>query len=146
MADLLNITAADAEIVLTVDVLYPQGINLEGFTVDTGLTADEVTFAETRMGVDGKLAVGYVPPPKPVSVALEANSPSQEVFENIYREIETNRRFYTCSLQMVIPSSGKIYTWTDGAVTGGKTSPDIKKTLDPTTWKMTFAKLKYSSI
>lgn len=142
----LDITSTNSTVILTVEDLFPQGVTLEGFSVDTIISSDEVTMAETRMGVDGKMASGYVPSPKSVTISLEANSPSQEVFNVIYGATEATKKIYKCNLSVNVPSLKRSYNWVDGCVVSGKPTSDVKKTLDPTSWKLTFTTLEISRI
>ncbi len=142
----LDITSTNSTVILTVEDLFPQGVTLEGFSVDTIVSSDEVTMAEVRMGVDGKLASGYVPSPKSVTISLEANSPSQEVFNIVYGATEVTKKIYKCKLEVTVPSLNRTYNWIDGCIVSGKPTSDVKKTLDPTSWKMTFTSLEISRI
>ena len=142
----LDITSTNSTVILTVESLYPQGVTLEGFSVDTIISSDEVTLAETRMGVDGKMATGYIPTPKSVTISLEANSPSQEVFNTIYGATEATKKIFKCNLSVSVPSLNREYNWIDGCVVSGKPTSDVKKTLDPTSWKLTFSALEISRI
>ena len=45
-----NITDADAIIILTVDNLYPSGVQIQGFSTDTAWTAGDATIAEGTYG------------------------------------------------------------------------------------------------
>ncbi|MEG3386750.1 hypothetical protein V5H41_22315, partial [Salmonella enterica] len=55
-----TITAADAIITLTVNNLYPSGVQLQGFAADNVYGTDPLVLAETVRGIDGKLSAGFV--------------------------------------------------------------------------------------
>lgn len=133
-----DITSANAQLVLACEELYPQGITLSGFSADSALTADAVERAETRMGVDGRLVAGVIYAPQPVSIVLEANSPSLEVFETIRDAMQYNKRPYGLTLTVYLPALEKTITFRRGVLTSAPTMPAIGRTLQPTTWQMTF--------
>ena len=62
-----KLTSADATIILSVNELYPNGVKLEGFSTDAMMATEDVTIAEARMGVDGRLSAGYIPSPKNIT-------------------------------------------------------------------------------
>ena len=45
-----NITDANSVVILSVDGLYPAGVQIQGFSTDTAWTAGDSQIAETRMG------------------------------------------------------------------------------------------------
>lgn len=63
-----TITSANAILILTVEELYPSGVQIEKFASDDAFSSDNVTIAEVRMGVDGQLAAGYTPAPIPFKI------------------------------------------------------------------------------
>lgn len=137
-----DITSANATLVLTVDFLFPAGIRLEQFSTDQSYSMDELTIAEDRMGVDGNLVAGWVPSIKPVTIMLEASSPSYQALANLYRACEQKRGFYRCGLVAAVPSIAKTFIWSQGVLKSGTPVPAGKKVLDPTTWKFDFGKLE----
>lgn len=137
-----DITSANATLVLTVDLLFPAGIRLEQFATDQSYSMDELTIAEDRMGVDGNLVAGWVPSIKPVTIMLEASSPSYFSLAQLYRACEARRGFYRCGLVASVPSIGKTFIWSQGVLKSGTPVPAGKKVLDPTTWKFDFGKLE----
>ena len=46
-----TITSANAILILTVEELYPSGVQIEKFASDDAFSSDNVTIAEVRMGV-----------------------------------------------------------------------------------------------
>ena len=136
-----DITSANAVLVLTVNELYPAGITLEQFATDQSYSQDELAIAEDRLGVDGNLVAGWVPSIKPVTIMLEASSPSYQAMADLFRACERKRGIYECTLMATVPSIGKTFTWTGGILKSGTPVPSAKKILDPTTWKFDFANL-----
>ena len=138
----LDITAANASAVMTVEDLYPNGIKLERFSTDAAIVADSQQVAETRMGVDGKMAAGVTPNIYPVTVTLEANSPTATSFSTIYEEMNANKRLYVCNLTIKIPSIGRTYQFSNGVLQTANPMPALNKVLAPTTWVFHFESME----
>ena len=138
----LDITAANASAVMTVEDLYPNGIKLERFSTDAAIVADSQQVAETRMGVDGKMAAGVTPNIYPVTVTLEANSPTDTSFYTIYVPMNANKRLYVCNLTIKIPSIGRTYQFSNGVLQTANPMPALNKVLAPTTWVFHFESME----
>lgn len=137
----MDITSSNAEAVLTVAELYPNGIVLEGFSVDQSVGTESIQVAEVRMGVDGKMVAGYTPNPIIVTIGLEPNERCAKDLVNYWLNKQTNNRIYECTLVLTIPSIHTVFTLSGGTITDCTPLPSLKKVLDPTTWKFAFAKL-----
>lgn len=141
-----DITSANATLILIVDSLFPSGVELQQFATDQSYSQDELTIAESRMGVDGNFVAGWVPSIKPVTIMLEATSPSYAALSTLYQACEMKRGIYQCSLVATVPSIQKVFTWVNGILKSGTPVPSAKKVLDPTTWKFEFAGLNIVSL
>lgn len=141
-----NITDANSVVILSVDDLYPAGVQIQGFSTDTAWTAGDSQIAETRMGVDGRLSAGYTPQPRTITISLEASSPSLEVMRNIVETSRVNKACYTCTMQITIPAQGKEYNLTNGVLQTAHDLSDGKKTLDPSSFTFIFESCESSTI
>lgn len=141
-----NITSANATAVMVVDSLFPAGFNLEAFSTDQSLAMGEETVTETRMGVDGKMAAGFVPSIKNMTISFEQFSPSVEYLEQLYQAMQANRKTYEVTLVATVPSIGKTYTFTGGVLKTAKPFADHKKVLDPVNYSFDFEKMSIASI
>lgn len=139
MAELGNITSANASLVLICDTVIPAGVPVSHFATDQSYSASEMTIVEDRMGVDGNLAAGWIPSIKTVNVTLEASSPSAKYFSMIMQAMERNRTIYPVTLVATVPSIRKIYTWSNGVLKTGQPVANGKKVLDPSSWTFDFA-------
>jgi hypothetical protein len=137
-----DITSANAELVLTVGEIFPSGIVLEMFGTDQSASMDAVDVTETRMGVDGRLVAGYTPVIYPVTITLEAASPSRFSMSTIWEAMAANRRIYACGLVCTLPSIRERLTWSTGVLKNGVVVPPLQKVLGPTTWLFHFEKLE----
>ena len=89
-----NITSQNATGVLAVQGIYDNGFDLEQFASDQSFSMDEITMAETRMGVDGRMVAGSIPSIKPVTLMFEASSPSYESMSKVFSTIEQTKDIY----------------------------------------------------
>lgn len=138
MQALGNITSANSILILTVDSLYPAGVQLTNFSTDAMLSSDDMEVAQARMGVDGGLAAGYTPNPFNLTVNLEASSPSLPVMQSILQAMKLNRTTYECGIVLTIPAIMQVHYWRHGVLLSGNPVTAPKKVLDPTTWKFVF--------
>lgn len=136
-----NITSANATAYMVVKDLYPTGFELNNFSTDQAVDQGEDTIAETRMGVDGNMAAGYIPSIKTVTIQFEAASPSVPYLNNVYLAAQKNRRTYEITLVVKVPAVGKTYTYSGGVLKTGKVLPSLKKTLDPVSYGFDFEKM-----
>ena len=142
----MDITSANSSAVLTVEEIAPNGIQLEGYGTDQSISGDAVDIAETRKGIDGKMAAGYVPSIFPVTITLEANSPSYPRLCELWEASQTNRKIYPCTLTVTVPSIGQSFTYANGVLKNGSPFPTHSKILDPTTWQFDFESVERTSI
>lgn len=141
-----DITSANAELVLTVAEIFPAGIVLQMFGTDQAANMDAVDVTETRMGVDGKMVAGYTPVIYPVTITLEAASPSRFSMSTVWEAMAANRKIYACGLVCTLPSIGERLTWSTGVLKNGVVVPPLQKVLGPTTWLLHFEKLERARI
>lgn len=133
-----NITSANATAYMVVKELYPAGFVLNNFATDQAIDEAEDTIAETRIGVDGVMAAGYVPTIKSVTITFEAASPSVPYMNNIYLASQKNLRTYECTLVINVPATGKTYTYSHGVLKTAKALPALKTVLDPVSYAFDF--------
>ena len=133
-----NITSENATAYMVVKDLYPAGFALNNFATDQAVDEGEDTVAETRMGVDGYMAAGYIPSIQNVTITFEAASPSVEFLNNLYLASRKNRRTYEVTLVVFIPATGKTFTYSHGVLKTAKALPAIKNVLDPVTYAFDF--------
>ncbi len=138
----MDITSANASLVLTVAEIFPAGIVLEQFGTDQAYSMDAIDIAETRKGVDGKMVAGYVPSIYPVTITLEASSPSRFSLSTVWQAMAANKRIYACNLICSLPSVGERIMWSVGVLQNGTVVPSAQKVLTPTTWVFHFQDLE----
>jgi hypothetical protein len=138
----LDITSANCKLVLTVEELFPSGIDLQQFATDQSFSQDTSQVAETRMGVDGKMVAGYTPNIKIVTVMLEASSPSYRALAQVYKASETTKKIYPCTLVAKSPSLNLTWKWSTGVLYSGTIVPAGQQVFGPTTWVFHFQDLE----
>ncbi len=136
----LDITSTNAIITLECETVIPRPIQLQNFSTDQSVSVDEATIAESRMGIDGGMAAGFTPSPVNVTLSLEANSPSTPYLSSIFTAMRANRRTYNCRMIIHHKTTGQRYVFSNGTLVSGVFMSNLKKTMEPTSWKFTFAK------
>jgi hypothetical protein len=140
----IDITSTNASAVLTVNEIFPSGIELEDFATDAGPTVDAMPTAEITRGLNGKIAAGWVPPVLKVTITLMPNSDSNAAMNQIFDTMCANQAVYACTLVLTIPSSKAVYTFKNGILGNATPVPGIKKVLDNTTWVIEFESMEKS--
>ena len=99
-----TITAANTKIDFSCEGIYDTPIQLTGAQSDAFLSLGDVTVAQTRLGVDGKQSAGWLPHETPITVSLEANSPSIQVMENVSNALDRDSETRLCTITVSYPS------------------------------------------
>jgi cytosine/uracil/thiamine/allantoin permease len=139
-----TITSANSVFILTAPDLYPAGVLIQGYAVDKAFATDALEIAETMMGVDGQLTGGYTPAPVKMTVSLQADSPSKDIFSNLVRTTKTQRDIIYLNAVITLPGPGEIYTCTNGILTTAKQMPDGQKVLQPQDFVITWESVDIS--
>ena len=108
------------------------------FSADSAFKLDDVTVAETKMGVDGKMTAAVVPQIYTLTVNLEAASPSVQSLTHLWSAMMKTKKAYECTLVSSIPSLNRLYVFTRCVLTKGAPLPEVKKTLEATSWTFNF--------
>ncbi|EBI2217019.1 hypothetical protein NXJ12_003302 [Salmonella enterica] len=126
-----TITAADAIITLTVNNLYPSGVQLQGFAADNVYGTDPLVLAETVRGIDGKLSAGFVYSNIIQTFHIMPDSPSRDIFDTWSTTSRTSRAVFRCNAVVLLPAIGRKYTCVNGVLKQWKALPDAARTLQP---------------
>lgn len=127
----MDITSANASIVLSVPLLLPVPTQIQGFAADNIYSGSEVEAAELRMGIDGILSGGVIKAPIPQEFELQADSPSITFFDAWYYGQKTSVQIYACQGVTTLTSIGTSYACTQGFLKSYKPFSDAKKVLEP---------------
>lgn len=128
MAD-TTITSANSVFSITIPGLFPAPVQLSGYSVERAWNSDNQDLAETQMGVDGRLAFGYVPAPVNMTISLQADSPSKSVFTTLARAMKSAKDAFVISAVIDLPSTGESFLCIRGVLQNAKAIPDAAKVL-----------------
>lgn len=133
-----TITSANSVLTLSVAGVYPTSINIQGYAVDDAFESEAVQQSEVLMGVDGVLSGGKVWVPYKMTVHLQADSPSVEIFDNWRSAQDGLVDVFPANATIVLPSTGMSYSLINGYLTSATPFPAVKKTLQPVVYEITW--------
>lgn len=142
MPNPISITSANAKLTLT--VRNPAGIvvgpfTVEGYAQDTAFAVEAVDAAEVLMGVDGKMAAGYLPRITKFTVSLMANSPSNALFEAWDNAQRALGDILVADGFLAAPSLGKAYALVKGALSRLTPIPTARKSFsEPVVYELSW--------
>lgn len=132
-----DITGADAVVMLSIPTLFDTPQQLQGFGMDDVYDIDQVQSVETVMGVDGVLSGGFVFKEQVQRITLQADSPSNAIFDTWHAQMVAARRTYPANGIVSIPSVGLKFIQTIGYLTAYKL-PGVKKLVLPRQYGITW--------
>lgn len=127
----MDITSANAVFTISVPTLLPVPQQLQGFAADDIFDADDVDAGDIVMGADGILSGGMVFAPKPMNIALQADSPSIAFFDAWYNGEQAAIAKFTAQATVTFTSIGTSYSLITGFLSRYKPMADAKKILQP---------------
>jgi len=125
------ITAADATIVMTAPPVFTAGQVIEGFAPDDVFEVPAQRIAQTEMGVDGFLAVGFVFVIQPWNFTLQASSPSVGFFDALRAAQLAARTSFFIQGTVDLPSTGNAYTLVNGTLVDYAPASSARQVLQP---------------
>lgn len=138
----ISITSANAK--LTITVRNSAGIvvgpfTVEGYAADAAFATETVDAAEAMMGVDGKMAVGYLPRITKFPISLMANSPSLALFEAWDNAQKLLGDILVADGVLAAPSLGKAWALIKGALTRLTPIPAARRTFsEPVVYELSW--------
>jgi hypothetical protein len=135
-----TITAANAVFSISVAQLF-QAQQLQGFAADDVFSHALVAPVETLMGVDGYLSGGWTPQPKVQTIALQADSPSNVIFDTWYQAQEVAREVYIADAHITLLSIQKSFYCVKGFLTNYPPMADARKILQPRRFTITWEQI-----
>jgi hypothetical protein len=140
-----NITAANAVLSLVIASLYPGAVQIQGFATDDAFDFPDVEGMETMLGVDGVLSAGVIPVVFNQDIVLQADSPSNEVFENWFATQQQLKSPLQATGTVILPAIGMQYQLSKGFLISGKPVAGVKKVLQPRKWGIRWNTLQASA-
>jgi len=133
-----TITSANSSFTLSVPDVFAVAQQIQGYAADDAFTNEAVDIGEAIMGVDGIMSAGFTPAITKLSVTLQADSPSVAVFDAWLGAEKAAREKFFADVSISLPSVGKVYTLSKGALTKAKQLSDAKKVLQPVQYEVSF--------
>jgi hypothetical protein len=127
----MSITSANAIFMLAIPGLFPTPVQLQQFAAEDIFDTGEIAPTEVVMGVDGVMTAGFVFVPLAMNISLQADSPSNVLFDAWWATMYQTKDVLYASGLVVLNSTGSKYTLIKGSLTGYKAVPDAKKHLQP---------------
>lgn len=131
-----TITSANSVFMLVVPGVFPAPVKIQGYAADDQFSVEAVQASETMMGVDGKMSAGFTPFITPMTVNLQADSESADLFELWLSSQQAIKEIIYGGATITIPSIGKSFILTKGALKTLKVFPDGKKVLQPVQYQI----------
>lgn len=141
-----TITSANSVFMIAVERLYNVPVQVLGFSVDDAFMISDIDMAETMMGVDGRMSAGWVPAIKPIEVTLQADSPSNDLFDAIIAAETVAREKYKLNATFLYPATGRLYVLTTGYLKSGSVAPGAKKVLQPRKFTLEFQDISVAPV
>lgn len=133
-----TLTTANSVLSISIAGLYPVAQTIQGFSTDDAFAFDVIRPAEALMGVDAKLSAGYIPFPTPMEIMLQADSASNQFFDDWLAAMKVAREVYVASAILIYPSLSKIFTFKKGYLTEMQQIASAKKLLQPRRFQITW--------
>lgn len=141
-----SITSANAVLLLGITGIFSTPQQLQQFSADDVYDIDALQTAEVAMGVDGYLAAGFVWVEVKQKITLQADSPSNVIFEQWYEAQKVASDIYRASGSVTLKSVNRKYTMTNGVLTSYAPAPNGKKVLQARTYEITWERISPASI
>lgn len=133
-----TLTNANSALAIAIQGLYPVPQLIQGYSTDDAFMAGDVAPVETQMGVDGYLSAGFVPYSTALDITLQADSLSNDVFDNWMNAMSAAREVYVANATIILPGVQGKWAMTKGFLTSGTPFPAGKKILQPRKFTITF--------
>jgi len=133
-----TITSANSVVTMTQASLFPAPVQFYGYSADKAFSQDAVDFAETQMGVDGRMTAGYTPNVTPFTITLQADSPTRQYMTILISAMRQAREIFYVNMTVTIPSTGEVVFLTRGVLKNAKSIPDANKVLQPIDYQFEF--------
>ena len=134
----LTLTSANSVFMLAITGLYDSPQRIEGFSSDAGFMMESVDSVETSMGIDNHFSAGWVPAEVRQTITLQADSPSNDIFETWYATQQAIKEVYFATGRIILPALRKEYVNTKGVLKGYTPMAEVAKTLRPRVFAITW--------
>lgn len=126
-----DLTSANAVITLVVPRVFNTPQQLFRFAADDIYDVPAIEAGEKSMGVDGYLSAGFVFKEIEQAYSLQADSPSNSIFDKWFQFEQTNRTKLAANGTTVLPSIGLKFVMTRGYLMSYAPVPAAGRILKP---------------
>lgn len=133
-----SITSANAVIMLQITNLFTVPQNIQGFSADDVYSVDAIDPVITSMGIDGWLSGGWTYQPVKQSIVLQADSPSNAIFDAWANAQYIAQDVYVANAVVTLKSLGTEWIMTRGFLTSYPPAPDAGQSLKPRKYTITW--------
>ncbi len=126
-----TLTAANAVITLVISGIFSSPQILKGFSTDNVYEVGDQQVTETLMGVDGRLSGGYVNNPVVQTFTLQADSPSNNIFDYWALQQRLLQETFVAQGSTLLKSVGTEYISNRGFLVTKLPLPTAGKILQP---------------
>ena len=133
-----TITSANAIYTLSIAGLFPSPLQLQRFSADNVFSTQPLASSEVMMGVDGFLSGGFVFNPVVQTISLQADSASNNVFDQWHQAQQAAREVYIAQGIIILTAIGKKWTLDRGFLTSYPPIADAAKVLQPRRFGITW--------
>lgn len=139
----MTLEGSTAIFTLSITGVYSAPQRLQGFATDDAFATTAIKRAEVVMGVDQVLSGGFVAVPIPQNVFLQADSLSNDVFDQ-WDAVNQGQVTMTANGVIILPGIRKKWTLTKGFLTSFTPTPAVKKLLQRREFEITWNFLQVS--
>ena len=134
----MDITSANATLVLSCADFALASVSVEGFAVDDAWSFEETEHVVAQKGVDGKMSAGWVPVLNNMRINFSPDSPFNAQMMALLQAQKAARKPFIISGVLSVPSLDKVFTLSKGVCPRAKTAPDGARVLGPQAYTITF--------
>lgn len=138
MANNRTITSANAVLMLGVTGLYDTPRQIQGFSADNITDMGDLTQSETSRGLDGRLSGGFVFGDIVQNITLQADSESNDFFEQWSAAEKQRRELYVAFGSILLRAVDRRYTMKRGFLRSLPPIPSVGRTLQARRYSITW--------
>jgi tail fiber protein gp32 len=137
----MSITSANAILNLSVQIIFPNPVQIQGFATDDVYGVGGIKKNETRMGVDGFLSGGKVWQPVPVTYHLQPDSASCAFFDTWAQQEDAIGDTLVATGNIVLTGLGKRFQLVRGILGTVSPAPEAGVVLKTRSWEVTWNRI-----
>lgn len=141
-----TLTTANSAFTLLCPDVFNLAQLIQGYATEDAFSVPQFEVARAVMGVDARMSGGFVPAVKELDIVLQADSPSNAVFQRIVGVMEAQREIVYMDATIVMPGQAEVWQFTKGILTKVPALAAAKKTAEPRTYQITWENIQPAGI